>query len=368
MIKSFFTHLKKIDWPLSLSALLLSIVGILSIFSSSLGRGEGLLNFKKQVLFLVLGFLLMLSFSFFDYRNIKNNPTLILVFYLLCVFALISLLFLNHPIRGVRSWYKIGSFAFSPTEFTKLALIIVLAKYFSYRHIEMYRSVHIILSGIYVALPAILMYLQPDLGSALIILFLWIGILIVSGIKLRHFIILSFVAILLFIFSWGFLLKGYQKERIVSFIAPDYQPLEIGWNQRQAKIAIGNGGLIGQGFRRGSQTQNGFLPEPKADFVFSAIAEEFGFLSICVLLGLFILFFWRLSKIALLAKDNFSRFFVLGFGIVIIVQIFINLGSNIGIMPVIGIPLPFVSYGGSSLVTMFLGLGIIQNIKTSLTI
>ena len=364
-MKQILIHFKKIDWLLSISAVLLSLIGLFSILSSSLGRGGNLLNFKKQALFLIIGFLLMLGFSFFDYRNLKNNSFFILSFYLLCVFALVGLLFFNHPIRGARSWYKVGAFAFSPTEFMKLALIILLAKYFSYRHIEMYRFVHIFLSGLYVALPALLMNLQPDLGSALVIIFLWIGILIVSGIKLGHFIILSLVAVIIFVFSWSFLLRGYQKERIISFVTPEYQPLEIGWNQKQAKIAIGNGGLLGQGFRKGSQTQNGFLPEPQADFVFSAMAEEFGFWSIGLLLSLFLLFFWRLTKIALLAKNNFSRFFVLGFGIVIIAQMLINIGSNIGFLPVIGIPLPFVSYGGSSLIAMFLGLAIVQNIRIS---
>jgi len=231
--------------------------------------------------------------------------------------------------------------------------------------VEMYRFYHIILSGIYVALPAFLVYLQPDLGSVLILLFLWLGILIVSGIHLRHFLVLMLCAILLFSLAWGFWFKDYQKERIVSFLTPEYEPLATGWSQRQAKIAIGSGGLFGKGIGKGSQTQYGFLPEPQTDFIFSAIAEEFGFFMISLLFFLFLLFFWRIIRIALKSGNNFSRFFALGIGIVIIAQFFINIGSNIGFLPVIGIPLPLVSYGGSSLLALFIGLGILQNIKVN---
>jgi rod shape determining protein RodA len=358
-----FSHFKKFDWLLSSSAIMMCGFGLLSLYSSSFGRGGDFLNFKKQVIFLGISFLFMLLVSFFDYRNFKNNPYLILVFYALCLFSLAGLLLWNHPIRGARSWYKFGPIAFSPVEFTKIILIVLLAKYFSIRHIEMYRFYHIILSGLYVAIPAFLVYLQPDLGSVLVLILLWIGVLIVSGIPLRHFLVLAFCAILLFSFSWMFLLKGYQKERIISFATPEYEPLAVGWSQKQAKIAIGNGGLLGRGFGQGSQTQYGFLSEPQTDFIFSAIAEEFGFLSIFILSLLFLFFFWRVIRIALLTHNNFSRLFALGVGLIVIVQFFINIGTNIGFLPVIGIPLPFVSYGGSFLIAIFIAIGILQNIK-----
>jgi len=212
------------------------------------------------------------------------------------------------------------------------------------------------LSGIYVFLPALLIYLQPDLGSVLVILLLWLGILVVSGIKLRHFLVLTLIGIIVLALSWNFFLKDYQKERIISFVTPEYQILEIGWSQRQAKIAIASGGLLGKGFLKGSQTQNGFLSEPQTDFIISAIAEEFGFMAVISVLALFLLLFWRIIKVAF-------RLFVAGTGIIIIAQVFINLGSNLGFLPVIGIPLPFVSYGGSFLLSIFIALGIIQNIK-----
>jgi len=358
-----FSHFKKFDWLLVISAVIMAGIGLLSIYSSSLGREGDLLNFKKQAIFLGIGFLLMIVISLFDYRNLKENSYLILILYSLCLLALGGLLLFSHPIRGVRSWYRIGSISLSPVEFTKIILVIILAKYFSARHIEMYRFYHIILSGFYIVLPAFLVYLQPDLGSVLVLILLWVGILIVSGIRLKHFLILGFCAILLFCFSWAFLLREYQKERIVSFVTPEYEPLDIGWSQKQAKIAIGNGGMLGRGIGQGSQTQYGFLPEPQTDFIFSAIAEEFGLLAIVVLSSLFLFFFWRVIRIALTASNNFSRLFSLGLGIIVIAHFFINIGSNIGFLPVIGIPLPFVSYGGSSLLAFFIALGILQNMK-----
>ena len=355
-------HFKKFDWPLIVSVLILTGIGLLSMYSSSLGRGN-FLNFKKQAIFLGIGLLSMMIISFFDYRNLKDNSYLILVLYFLCLLALGGLLLLGHPIRGVRSWYRIGPVSLSPVEFTKIILIIILAKYFSVRHIEMYRFYHIIFSGLYIALPAFLVYLQPDLGSVIVLILLWAGILILSGIRLKHFLILGLCSILLFCFSWAFLFKDYQKERIISFATPEYDPLDIGWSQQQAKIAIGNGGMLGKGIGNGSQTQYGFLPEPQTDFIFSSIAEEFGFLSISILCLLFLFFFWRVIRIALFAGNNFSRLFALGVATIVIVQFFINIGTNIGFLPVIGIPLPFVSYGGSFLIATFIALGVLQNIR-----
>ncbi len=356
------SFLRKIDWWLVLIVLALLTVGMVSIYSSS-GVEAGFLNFYKQGIFIGIGICLMFVFSVIDYRNFRDNSYLILAFYFIFLFLLAGLFVFGAQVRGVKSWYKIGNWAFAPTEFIKVILLILLAKYFSKRHIEMYRVVHIIFSGLYVFLPAILIYLQPDLGSVLVILLLWLGVLLVSGIKLRHFLVLVLVGLVIFVLSWNFFLKDYQKQRIISFTAPEYQPLEIGWSQRQAKIAIASGGFLGKGFLNGGQTQNGFLSEPQTDFIFSAIAEEFGFLAIVAICVLFLLFFLRILAIAFGAKDNFSRLFAAGFGIVIVAQVFINLGSNIGFLPVIGISLPFVSYGGSFLVAAFIALGIIQNIR-----
>ncbi|MCX6759701.1 MAG: rod shape-determining protein RodA [Candidatus Nealsonbacteria bacterium] len=355
-------HLKQLDWILIISAFLLVKIGLLSIYSSSLGR-EDFFNLKKQIVFFGIGIFLMFLFCFFDWRIFRENTYLILILYLFCLLSLVGLFFFAPEIRGVQRWYKLGLVSIDPIEFTKIILIILLAKYFSMRHIEMYQVKHILLSGFYVFLPVSLIFFQPDFGSIIILIALWLGVLIVSGIKLRHFLILFLCGLLIFSLTWVFLMRDYQKERIVSFIFPT-DPLGAGWSQNQAKIAIGAGGIFGQGLFKGSQTQYGFLPEPQTDFIFSAIAEETGLIGVSILLLLFLILIWRILKIAVNSQSNFPRLFSIGLVIILISQIFIHIGMNLGILPIIGIPLPLISYGGSSLIATFVGLGILQNIKT----
>ncbi len=361
MTRQIIKHFKKLDWILIMSAFLLVGIGLLSLYSSSL-RENDFFNFHKQIIFFGIGVFLMFLFSFFDYRMIKNNSYLMLLAYFLGCLALLGLFFFAPEIRGSRGWYKLGPLSVDPIEFMKIILIVLLAKYFSMRHIEMYSLKHILVSGCYLALPTFLIFFQPDLGSILILISLWVGILIISGIKLKHFLILILCGILIFALSWSFLLKDYQKSRIVSFIQPQLEPLGIGWNQNQSKIAIGNGGLFGQGIGKGSQTQFGFLPEPQTDFIFAAIAEEMGFVGIFCLFFLFLILVWRIFRTALFSQTNFSRLLASGVGIVLISQIFINAGMNLGLLPIVGISLPFISYGGNNLVITFLALGILQNI------
>ncbi|MDP1539023.1 MAG: rod shape-determining protein RodA [bacterium] len=356
-------YLKQLDWILIIVVFLLVGIGLLSIYSSSVGK-EDFLNFKKQLVFFGTGIFLMFFFCFFDWRTFRENSHLIFILYLFCLISLIGLFFFAPEIRGVQRWYKIGPVSIDPIEFTKIILIILLAKYFSIRHIEMYRVRHILLSGFYVFLPATLTFFQPDFGSIIILVALWIGVLIVSGIKLRHFLILSLCGLLILSLSWVFLMKDYQKERIITFIMPA-DPLGAGWTQNQAEIAIGAGGIFGQGLFEGSQTQYGFLPEPQTDFIFSAIAEEMGFVGVSVLLLLFLILIWRIFKIAMSSQSNFPRLFSVGLAIVLISQIFMHIGMNLGILPIIGISLPLVSYGGSGLITILAGLGIIQNIRNN---
>lgn len=364
MKKRFFDHLKKIDWLLIVVALLLVGIGLATLYSSSLSRGD-FSNFRKQVIFFGVGFFLMFLLSFLDWRALRDDPYLILIFYLVCLLSLFFLFFFAPEIRGVKSWYKIGSLSVDPIELTKLVLIILLAKYFSTRHIEMYQIKHILLSGIYILFPAVLVFLQPNLGSVLILIALWVGILLLSGIKTRHFLILCFCFLLAFILSWQFLLKDYQRERVINFVAPQLaDPLKMGWSQNQAKIAIGSGGIFGKGLGRGSQTQYGFLPESQTDFIFAAIAEETGLIGVSFLFLLFLILIWRILKITISSHTNFPRLFASGFSILLVSQIFINIGMNIGILPIIGVSLPFISYGGSGLISTFLALGLLQSIKS----
>ena len=361
-MKDIFNHFKRLDWVLIIVVVLLVGFGLVSLYSSSIGKGD-FLNFKKQVIFFGIGFFLMIFFSFFDWRSLREDPYLILILYSISLASLVGLFFFAPEIRGVKSWYKIGPVSIDPIEFIKIILIILLAKYFSTRHIEMYQIKHILLSGFFVFLPAVLIFLQPDLGSVLILIALWIGILIISGISLRHFLILVLCFLLIFILSWNFVLKDYQKQRIISLFY-SIDPLGVSWSQNQSKIAIGSGGILGQGIGRGSQTQYGFLPEPQTDFIFASLAEELGLIGISALFLFLSILIWRIIKIAINSQTNFSRFYASGIAVLLISQIFIHIGMNVGILPIIGIPLPLISYGGSSLIATFIGLGILQSIKT----
>ena len=356
-------HLKKFDWVLLDSVILLVAIGLVSLYSSSLASNDFSV-FHKQIIFCFVGLFLMFVFSFFNYRIFKNNPYLILFLYFFSCLGLLGLFFFAPEIRGVKSWYKIGSLSFDPIEPLKIVLIILLAKYFSARHIEMYKIKHILISFIYVLIPCILIFFQPDLGSVLILLAVWFAILAISGIKLKHFLILCFCGILVFSLSWTFLMKDYQQQRILNFMTPQADPLGMGWSQIQANIAIGSGGLFGKGIGNGSQTQYGFLSEPQTDFIFAAIGEEMGLLGCSAVLILFLILIARLLKIFMESSNNFSRLFVFGLAGLFISHIFVNIGMNLGFLPIIGISLPFVSYGGSNLITNFIALGILLNIKT----
>lgn len=354
------SFLKRIDWWLAISACLISAFGLAAIYSYSLAQGS-FLNFEKQLVFFVVGVALMFALSFFDYRILRNNSYLILILYFICILLLAGLHFFAPDIRGTRGWYKIGFLSFDPIEPTKIVLIILLAKYFSMRHVELYKIQHIIISGIYVFFPAILVFIKPDLGGTIVLLSIWLGVLLISGIKLKHFLILLTCFVVASGLSWQFLLKDYQKGRILSFIFP-YDVLGGSWSQTQTKVAIGSGQLLGQGIGNDSQVQYGFLPEPHTDFIFSAIAQEWGLAGIATLFLLYISLIWRILKIALQAESNFPRLFATGFAIILIAQFLINIGMNLSLLPVVGLYLPLVSYGGSGLIGNFISLGILQSI------
>ncbi len=361
-MKKIFLHFKKIDIFLFLVPILLTLFGILEIWSTSKGD---FLNLKKQIFFLIIGVFLMVFISFFDWRILRENPFLILAIYFISFFLLLFLLLFGPKIRGIKAWFKLGPFSFEPIELAKISLLILFSRYFSRYHVEMYSLKHILISALYLFPQAILVFLQPDFGSFLILLSLWISILFFSGIKLRHFFLLILIFSLIFIFSFEKILKPYQKERILTFFRikiPD--PLKTGWSQKQATIAIGSGGLLGKGIKKGSQTQLGFLPEPQTDFIFSAICEETGFLGILILFSLYSILFWRILKIGFLAGSNFEKLFSGGFLALLFSQMFFHICSNLAILPVIGISLPFVSYGGSNLISNFILLGVLQSIKT----
>lgn len=360
MIK-ILNQIKKLDWYIAGTASFLVLIGLASLYGSSAEEFS-----RKQFFFLLLGIILMIVVSFFDWRAFKEDSYFVMLLYSFGITLLLGLFFFAPIIRGVRRWYIIGPFSFDPVEYVKIILVILLAKYFSERHIEMYKFSHIIFSGIYVGFPVAIAFFQPDIGTAIILIALWFGILLLSGIKIKHFLVLILIGIIIFSLGWAFMLRDYQKARITGFLEPRLDPQGINWNPEQARIAIGSGGFWGRGIGQGPQTQHGFLPETETDFIFSAIAEEMGFIGVFVVLSLFSFISWRILKITLKCTDNFSRLFCSGFVILLLSQVFINISMNQGLLPIVGIPLPLVSYGGSNLVFTFIGLGIIQSINAGL--
>ncbi|MFC1700567.1 rod shape-determining protein RodA [Patescibacteria group bacterium] len=355
-----YNHFRKIDWHLSFIALFISGTGLFTIYN--IGSSESMFYLKKQIIFLCLGLFIMIFISFFDYRALKNHSSILIILYLSALFFLFIVLFCQ-SIRGASSWFRLGPINLEPIEFVKLIIILFLAKYFSLRHIEMYNIKHLIVSGFYVGTPVIMVLLQPDFGSSIILCCIWLGLVMIAGIKMRHLVILFLVIILLFAGSWFSILKGYQKQRILTFLDPQKDPYGSGYHVSQSLITIGSGGLFGQSAEGGLQAALKFLPEQYTDFIFAAWAEQRGFAGILLLLILFAFLIWRIIKIALNASNNFSRLFASGFAIMLLAQLFINIGMNMAILPITGLTLPLVSYGGSSLISIFLGLGILQSIN-----
>lgn len=353
-------HLRKMDWLLAFAAGVLIIIGLLTL--ASLSSSSQFAFFSKQVIWALLGIVVFVGASFFDYRILRNySGLLILLFFVLTGFLLLLLL-TGSRVRGVISWFHVGGLAIEPGEFMKIVLIVILAKYFSRRHVEIYRLRHLVISGIYAAIPGFLVLIQPDLGTAMILASIWLGIVLFSGIRWKHLAMFFILGVLAAILAWFFVLAPYQQDRVTSFLNPWKDPKRSGYNAIQSMIAVGSGGLFGKGVGYGSQSHLNFLPESETDFIFAAFAEEWGFIGVTFLLSIYGILFWRLYRVGIRANDNFARLVILGVSTVIFVHLVIHVGMNTGLLPITGITLPLVSYGGSSLLTMLILLGLAESI------
>lgn len=358
---TLYSHVAKFDWLLLGAVFCLIILGIITLFSLS---GVSVFPFfERQLYWIVLGVAAMIGVSFIDFRLFRTQSMAVLLLYLFAVLLLLGLLLGGSSVRGVESWFRAGFFSFQPVELAKIALLILLAKFFSKRHVEIYRVEHLFVSALYVGIPALLVLLQPDLGSAMILGVIWLSIVIFSGIKLRHLFVLLILAFVLAAASWQWTLVPYQKSRITAFLNPYADPRGAAYQMLQSMIAVGSGKIWGKGIGYGSQTHLHFLPEAETDFIFAAYAEEWGLAGITALILILFLLLWRIARISMHASDNFSRLYALGFGAMIFAQATIHIGMNMGMFPITGLTLPFVSYGGSSLVMLLVGVGILQNIK-----
>lgn len=318
--------------------------------------------FTRQLIWAALALIVIFALPRLNLRAAFSYRWVILGIYL-AVLALLIFTYLVAPaVRGHRSWISIGSFQLQPSEFMKAALIVLLSRFFALRHVSIAHWGTLAVSFAYFIIPTVFVLLQPDTGTALVIFAIWFGYLLVSGIPWRYILAFFLIFAAAGVFAWNFGLANYQKERIRGLFNPYYEPLGINYNVIQAKIAVGSAGFFGKGFEQGTQVQLGFLPAAATDFAFSAFTEEWGIFGALTLLAAFLLLVARILRVGLMAGDNFSRFVCIGTAIFIVAHLIINLGSNLGILPVIGIGLPLVSYGGSNLLTVSALVGIIRHI------
>lgn len=307
-----------------------------------------------------MGFLFFLFFSFVDYRVWKSYSNFL---YLIGVLLLFVVLYFGEVINGTSGWFSFGFFNLQPVEIMKVFLILFFANFFAkYFSASAIGIKQIVISFIYVLIPVILVAKQPDLASAMVLVVIWLGMLFLAGVKKKYIIGIFILGILISFLSWNLFLKDYQKQRIQIFMNAQEDPQGGGYNVIQSMVAIGSGGATGKGLGYGSQSQLNFLPERHTDFIFAAIAEESGALGVAILIILFGVFFYRLKIIADRARDNFGQLIVAGVMIMFFFQVLVNIGMNLGIMPVAGISLPFVSYGGSYLITSMVCLGLAQSV------
>lgn len=354
-----FTHF---DFWLLGATLLLAVIGVAMIYSATACiTGESLdwtSPALRQAIYLAAGLVAMFALAFIDYRlySALRWPIWIFTLAMLTVVSVIGL-----ETHGAVRWIDLRIFLFQPSELSKLLLILVVAKYMADHEEQMTRWRALAISFGFVALPLILVYLQPDLGTAIVLGATWGVMALAGGMKMRDVLILMAVGAVAAPLIWSNL-RPYQQDRILTFVDPARDPLGAGYNVTQARIAIGSGGLYGLGFCSGTQSQLRFLRIRQTDFIFSVIGEELGFIGSLFVIALIAFILFRIIRAAMLARTTFGKLIAIGVTAMILVQSYVNLGMNLGLMPVTGIPLPFVSSGGSSLISLLAAEGVVQSI------
>jgi rod shape determining protein RodA len=355
---------RQFDWVLLLTSLALVALGITLIYSGSLARYSGdepLLSgpVVRQLIYASVGLGLMFVLARIDYRGWSAfAPAL----YAAAVLALIVVLFIGNAEFGSRRWFSVAGVQLQPSEPAKLILIVLLARLLS-ADAGRYLSGRTFLKTLGLALaPAALVFSEPDLGTAVVFVAIWFGMVFMAGARPRHLILLISGGLVALPFAMLAMLHGYQRERLAVFLDPSRDPLGTGFNINQAAISIGSGGLTGKGLTQGTQTQLDFLRTQTTDYIFSVLGEELGFVGAMILFLLFIILLSRGLRAATRTHDPFGRLVATGVVVMILTQVFVNVGVNVRLFPVTGIPLPFISQGGSSLVTMFMAMGLLQSV------
>lgn len=346
------------DIVLFMSVVGLTLMGLFTMYSHA---GDNAF-FNRQILWIVLAMITLFLAMIPDYRFLRTG-NIAFFSYLAIVFLLILVLIIGEITLGAQSRFDFGFFSLQPSDPAKLVLIIVLAKYFAKRHELIGEFSHIIISGLYAVGVFGLVFIQPDFGSAIILFFVWLGMVLVSGIKIRHLATVFVLGTVIFGLMWQFIFFDYQKERIMTFLDPLSDIQGAGYNAYQSTVAIGSGQLFGKGIGYGTQSKLLFLPEYETDFIFAAYAEEWGMIGVVLLFVLFSLVVWRLLVHAIGGATNFERLFAAGVCVLFIAHFFVHIGMNIGLLPVTGTTIPFLSYGGSHLLTEFLAVGMVMGMR-----
>ncbi|XOU95032.1 MAG: rod shape-determining protein RodA [Candidatus Kerfeldbacteria bacterium] len=361
MFRKYLFYLKKSDWLLSLVAFFLVAFGLMGIYSSEVTAADSdLLNYKKQIVFFGIGIFLMIFFSLLDYRYLNTYG---FVFYGLGILLLLFVLFFGTIVSGTKGWIVLfGDQVFQPVEIIKIIMIIIISKFFSKWRSEVKSLKNLFqifgIAGVLI----LLIFLQPDFGSAFILLAIFFGMLLLTKVKKSYIIWIVVLVAIVSIFSWAFILQDYQHDRVLTFLDPDRDPWGSGYNIKQSIISVGSGQFFGRGLSLGPQSRLNFLPAQETDFIFAVIAEELGFMGSLFLIGLIIFLIYRLFRVCRLARDDFGLFLVSGIIIYLFSQSLLNIGMNIGVLPIAGVPLPFVSYGGTSMIASFIMLGIAHSV------
>jgi rod shape determining protein RodA len=344
-----------VDWISFTAAFALCLLGLLTM--DSFDGSDPL--FIRQIIWIGLGVVTFFAASIVDWRFLRRSGVAGGM-YAVVLIPLVILVVLGHATKGAKSWFDLGPFALQPVEFVKLAVVIVLAKYFSRRHIEIRNIRHVLVSGIYVGIVFGLVAIQPDFGSAVIIFLIWLGMVSVSGISKLHLGALFMLGIIAFSGLWFFGFHDYQRARIMNFIHPTADIHGTGYNAYQSTVAVGSGQLLGKGVGYGTQSKLRFLPEYQTDFIFAAFAEEWGFVGILIVFALYLTIFVQILRVAARGASNFETLFALGIFFYLLVHFVLHVGINMGVLPVTGTTIPFMSYGGSHLLAEFLALGMLS--------
>ncbi|HHU93108.1 MAG TPA: rod shape-determining protein RodA [Halanaerobiaceae bacterium] len=364
--------IKNVNWYIPIVTLLLIAIGILSICSAGELNKEsatGIRLVKKQLISVVLGIILIAIIQFFDYRIFQYYSTII---YIATVAVLGMILIIGTTAKGRTGWISLGGFNFQPSELAKVTMILVLAEVIDSKREELKYLTGFIKPFLYVLVPTLLIILQNDLGTSLVMITIFIGMLFVGGANVRFMTLIfgggfSLVVLLIashLLFDTPLIFfKKYQLNRLIVFINPGIDPTGIGYNIIQSKIALGSGRLFGKGLFAGTQNQLRFLPEKHTDFIFSVIGEEFGFIGVLIVIILYFILLWQIINVAREAKDNYGRLLATGIAAMFFFHILENIGMTMGLMPITGLPLPFISYGGSSMITSLIAIGLVLNVN-----